>query len=888
MDKLNKVLPIVKPPEPFEKEPEASATTSLTSEQTVGNSNLQAPEVSEIDTSLKERILAIQEAKKNLSIESQAAMDLGSLISGIRTAIDLGQITKFIINNFPDFSKETVHGQELTDNAIQSLGPYWNIDLLSRNSTAKEKAIQNITEGSLKNPQQITKEVELVLRELIVHSRDLTDENLNGIRLTLRGLFSALEGLYQRTDVEVLRSINKREYGWNYYTKPHTGIAKALADNLFSPPKMTKELDEYVGIANLTQETGWYREDVLGVFVSLLEKSHNFPTIDEESKSSMRRILVRNWKFPVQVCKIPEIQRSNDYRLSMYREILATLVEENPFGRKLTPDDSLFLRTSIEMVPAHLRLKAYELRKELVDALKDELDEHKHHPHNYSPRVDTIKSILQEATSIPREDWDTEAAKLTKIKEQNDLKFVEFKNWTGTLCQMSEADLRKCFDSLTQERMDNVSLSNKGNILKTLISGNKFDSQEDLNSKLDAALRFMKLDSEVQGEKLTQNNAEMGLFFFTYLNTLLEKKVKVGNDKPVVFKNYLNQENKDSLLEVSKRIAHDKTSFKQARDIEFFTNPSTASVPGQALALHHKLTYCFNEEGYVDNVGLKDLVLPNAVDILSNTAKQRGFILSGPPEANKLLFAKALANQLGIGLFEINKDSVHSKKSDSITGFDVTIKLPNGKTGTIENFVDFAMANNPCVVFFGDADKLLVPRKEDQGRDKSKPPTPEEENLTGAFLYNLDKLHNEAPRVILIMATDKPPAEEIDTALLDKSGYSDEAKQTLFRYVSFGAIRGGRVDQKSFLLHKIREQPIKAKDEEVDQARLDYMKDRTSRLEESGKKKLIGDFDFIKITKTSEGLTPKQIKKALEELTPFELTQENIIAAFEQVRKSTS
>ena len=41
MDKLNKVLPIVKPPEPFEKEPEASATTSLTSEQNVCNNNLQ-------------------------------------------------------------------------------------------------------------------------------------------------------------------------------------------------------------------------------------------------------------------------------------------------------------------------------------------------------------------------------------------------------------------------------------------------------------------------------------------------------------------------------------------------------------------------------------------------------------------------------------------------------------------------------------------------------------------------------------------------------------------------------------------------------------------------------------------------------------------------------
>ena len=53
-------------------------------------------------------------------------------------------------------------------------------------------------------------------------------------------------------------------------------------------------------------------------------------------------------------------------------------------------------------------------------------------------------------------------------------------------------------------------------------------------------------------------------------------------------------------------------------------------------------------------------------------------------------------------------------------------------------------------------------------------------------------------------------------------------------------------------------------------------------------KQLAGELDYSALAIAAKGLKPLQIKKALEELTPETLTQENIIAAFEQVRKSAS
>ncbi|MBI2995759.1 MAG: hypothetical protein HYY52_03530 [Candidatus Melainabacteria bacterium] len=47
-------------------------------------------------------------------------------------------------------------------------------------------------------------------------------------------------------------------------------------------------------------------------------------------------------------------------------------------------------------------------------------------------------------------------------------------------------------------------------------------------------------------------------------------------------------------------------------------------------------------------------------------------------------------------------------------------------------------------------------------------------------------------------------------------------------------------------------------------------------------------FDYIELVQKSDGLSDEEIFNAIKDHTPEILTQENIIAAFEQVRKLAS
>ena len=78
---------------------------------------------------LREKIEAIQKVKKELGIESQAAIEPATIVT---TAI------------FTYFASKFSHPvvKFFNEKVVKPLGPYWNDNLLSHDSTLREKAIQ--------------------------------------------------------------------------------------------------------------------------------------------------------------------------------------------------------------------------------------------------------------------------------------------------------------------------------------------------------------------------------------------------------------------------------------------------------------------------------------------------------------------------------------------------------------------------------------------------------------------------------------------------------------------------------------------------------------------------------------------------------------------------
>ncbi len=878
--------------------------------------SIQAPLTFVNDSSLRARLEAIQNMKNAMGIESSAAMPIdpftaavmaGGAMAAAKTAYEL----------YKSWKSDKERDQAITEvntavtEAIELLGnEYWNNDLLSTAPNEVESGINKLIQGALKNPDKVTTKVEIALDKLLrskYHSSDKENEDRN--KRTARGLILSLLALYGRSDTR--------------------SNIRNSCDKL----------------------------------IKYLEDSSNYPLIKEEEASleSMRRILVANWKVPIEKYKIPDHQeRSKDYRCKIYLTMLDLV---KPGAGQLKRKDRLYLRTD---PPPHLEAQVIKFREALVRAYSYEsgLSDGPHSAKHHQPIVNTIGEILENSSKIPKELWSKTAQEELIKKENNEKRFLEFKKWSTNLhnvLKMNEAQLQACFNSLTTDQVRFLGYfpgDNKSRELELIFKVKEYESKKGLNLLFTELLEFMDLDTKSDSEKLSERNIEKALFFFRCLNHLMEKKVIVGGASPSECKNYLSEENKNAILRVCQRIVHDTENFPSThRGYEFFTKPYLDSVPGQALALYHRLTRCFNnEKGYVDAHGLKDLVISNTAHNLYPTGEQSesftsGFLLSGPPGTGKTFFAEALANQLAIPLFRLNPSMVVVK------GENITVNFDNREI-SLGSFFDKVKANTPSVLLLDDIDELLKPREidklnkvEDEGGELED--EKDDSTQTGKFLPEIQNLRDGrgASKVILILTTNQPPTARINLTKLDDKGYSKDGYKALCEYVSRAAIRRKRVDYKVFTFHKLfnenqgeafakrfidpyvesgkvtgpidyvnagkvvmkytpatvestfssyinrASEPITQdqllteleKQPSMFEGRADYgllkiIDSRLTILISEGDKKSEGEFDLDELAFRAIGLSKDQIKKALEDLTPDVLTQQNIIEAFEKVR----
>lgn len=760
---------------------------------------------------LRNKIEAVKAIQDELGIQSQAAMPIDPFSPQIIAAV-IGWLTSA-------FGYDAI--KFLNENIIDPLGPDHQ-DLFAPQTAIRQKAIEKLRQADIQDPPKVIKSTEKLLRIFLVKTQDYPEDKLADAKPVARALVSILEGLYQIDDSTLEKKIwldSTTEHGWQEHGSFLSGTSRVTGTiSMFTNPLKwgkgwTKRLEYFTEEADLTQERGWYEHnDVSNLIATLLENCHlnKFPVIDEGAKESLRRILVRNWKVPIVVSnyasttiqgsKIPMTSRSEAYRLGIYQTMLKTLKQNNV----LTTEDPLFLRTPLFQVPLDLRTKASDFRTTLLCAYGNEVAQEEVDPAQYSQAVvKTIESVLDLATEIPRWQWNENAKKQREIELKNEERFNDFKKWGGVVPKSesgekyTEVELRGIFEKLNQPQKESLP------DLQTFFKKDRFASVADLNSELRDILIIMSLSSQEEGLKLTQENTQKGLYFFRFLNSLMEKNIVIAGGSPSIFKNHLNDPNKGYLLSVCKLIVNNRINFDAtARDFEFYTNPLLTSVPGQALALHHRLSRCFTSGGYVDIYELRGFVLKNAVSNLSPSGRQDerltgGFLLSGPQGTGKSSFAEALANQMAVSLVILNKDMINVSDSGII------VTTQDKREITLGTFFHEIKVNAPCVLLLDEVEKVLVPRSVDPGHVKEA--TPQEESLTSSFLPNLQNLRDErgASKVILMMTSNYPPTENVDIAKINDDGCSAQAEEELYKHVSSTAIRNQRVDYKIFSFHSL-------------------------------------------------------------------------------------
>lgn len=919
------------------------------------------------DLSLRQKIELIQELKKRNGIECEAAIFGGGALEMIFVSVAGGAIGKGIYDfgkwligmGSSDTDAETTIVPEVDKRgeafkeaglalkkALDALGKYRDDDLAGIKVAERLKAIETLREEKINDPKSVALAIEDAITKINQTAPFMTSKDYKQVQLnkhSLRGLFAALEALYGKHELDLKENAFYKNF------------IEFLEE---SPKKSSEEYSEELSSEALEKNK-----------VKITTK---YPFIAEASQFHIMRMLIKNWKIPIAEYKVPNAElRTIQYRKMMYETFLETLIGNNEHDclLKKEEEDPLFLRTPLSRVPAQFIEKAKNLRTALLNAYITEVALAKEDTAAYSQEtVQKLEKILNLATEIPKELWNKAAREQKQIEIENEKRFDTFKDWACAKANISTDKARIIFNSLLQPQKEKFKEE-----FERFLSKTEFETEVQLNNNFNYLLNEMiVLDSNDPDKRLTLKDNEKGLFFLKCLEEILDKKITIKkHDSKGTIKDFLSPETKERLLKMTKNIIHDEMNFYETvRDQEFFTEPPKTSVPGMALRVHHKLTRVrrFDEKsGYVDVHRLKELVFQRILNSLYPTGEKgevpcKSFLLSGPKGTGKSFLAEAIANQLGIPLLILARNSFKIDKEGNIT-----LSL-NEKEMEASQFVQKINEQAPCVLLLDEVDKYFPPReksnitnskkaKKQNKKDKQEQETKETKiDVGGLFRTALAQVGNPtydrfSDKVIVIMTTNQPPTEDIDINTIGADGYSGTVEEELYKYIDEAIIREGRIDKKIFLFHKrysekqgetfarrflapyvengrikgavnyakagkdikdyspaivekAIEETIKAsKHPPTMETIVNELKRRPSLVRLYGDLKIIerieavldmiegfgkrirGNINAKTLAMKAKGLTKEQIAKAMSKFTPKVLTEENIIQAFEKIRK---
>lgn len=437
---------------------------------------------------------------------------------------------------------------------------------------------------------------------------------------------------------------------------------------------------------------------------------------------------------------------------------------------------------------------AYEKEKQLIET------------NNPTASINALKSLesaLLKSTVIDQSLWNEE------------YNFKQFENWAKSITQ-DKVDLKKIFYSLSTE-LKKMLLATKD-----LLQSNTpipVAAEKEISELLD----MIKTDLQFSADNISIESQVETLHFFTlYLDKILER--------------IPNKDNEEKIFRILSKIVHNKGTFPHVkRNLDFFNNPSSNTVPGLALKVIHENRLCFNNDfKYIDPYGLRGLVLPQAVEMISSNraqCKTNGFVLSGPPGKGKSLLATAIANQLAIPLYSL--DSSFEEKMTELQE---------------------AIDNTPCVLLLDEIELSL--------------PLNASNRKVNELKIGLKKAKQK--RVIVIGTTNYPVSNSIKLSNIDDKGSSRPLEEELSKVIDPEATN---IYQKIFIFHK----PFTQKQGE--QLAREFLKPYI----ESGKIKVA--LNYTKIGKILKHCTPASISSTLTKLitTAKEpISEKELITEFEK------
>jgi len=143
--------------------------------------------------------------------------------------------------------------------------------------------------------------------------------------------------------------------------------------------------------------------------------------------------------------------------------------------------------------------------------------------------------------------------------------------------------------------------------------------------------------------------------------------------------------------------------------------------------------------------------------VLSDKAisKPNGILFYGPPGCGKSFLAEKLAEEFNIGFIKVHIDEIKSK-------------WINESVENVAKIFKQAMSNAPCILFFDEADGILM-RRDDLSNGHS-----EDQKVTTAFLTYMDDLRKSEAKVIVIANTNF--YDKLDKAAIRKGRFDFHIK----------------------------------------------------------------------------------------------------------------
>lgn len=510
-------------------------------------------------------------------------------------------------------------------------------------------------------------------------------------------------------------------------------------------------------------------------------------------------------------------------------------------------DDQLHLNKLPQFLPGsknsckvhELLIKAYKEEKRLVE-LND--------PKGSKKALASLETILSRGITIDRALWDEEYV------------FKQFESWASQVIE-NKVDLKKVFNDLDDTQKNTL------NVCRDLLQ--QTPDSDLLRKETSKIIDIINLEFEkISATKVPVYTSSLSKaqFLIAYLNKLLSKKVMYGGVRPISC--VIDEASVEKLENNLRGIVSNKNICPEIKkDLNFFLNPDKTSVQGQAMCLLQE----FLPARLPDNDEFNDCskVLQVAHECLynnNNRLSSRVVLVSGNSSVSSD-FGRYASRKLCVPIIELEDFNLMVRDNS------VYIRYRSNEV-PINEFFQELINRGPIILSLKYFDPII---KKDEAREIGV--------IRSSLFEQLKEVNKpDKPIVIITGIEGCTNYEELKSASFDDSGYSSVVDTALKKYLDPEFI-SPQISPICF--HGLQKKDIEGSKENELKKREDSIKSFINALTMFKEKTLNSTLDYMGIVLASQNFSLLQIENAIVNLAPKDLTQENILAAFKEIRNES-